>query len=410
MTRTFLLSLFLGVSTLGAVPNALKFERGTPDEPFEILQRDWTVQSLRAVQREVGVHAWVEGDVLNFLHVSPAESVMLVGSIQGPMKRIDDSDFWVLSVRIPGLSKAVIGYAFLEAKSRSTGDQYVWRGVDAPAAVAESTKLEGKVLKEQLWMDGLEEHRDVSVYLPPGHDAGDEHTVIYMGDGNTVQRYARMIEPLIESGDIPKTMIVGFHNGGYRGERGGPPKMELDYRAIEYLVGADEMIGPELIHQGHFELHERFFTETVREWAEREHGASSDRKKRGIFGVSNGAAFAVTMAHRHADLYGFVLPFSFPWSKAVQEPRWSMEEAPRHYFVAGLLEPHVHKTTKDYAEQLKSAGYQVVFKQRLSGHDALMWREEFVDAVRWALSDKKRYGRKGKGYLFRDRPVTVDSA
>ena len=389
MTRTILMSLLLAVSTLAAVPNLLKVEPVAPDEPFEIVQRDWTVESLRAVQGDADAHAWAEGEVLNFRHVSGAESVMLVGSIQSAMKRVEDSDYWVLSVRIPGLSKAVIGYAFLEAQSRSTGEQFVWRGVDAPAGVPQSAKLKGKVLKEQLWFDGLEENRDVSVYLPPGHDATKEHAVIYMGDGNAVERYARMIEPLIESGEIPKTMIVGVHNGGYRGERGGPRKMELDFRAIEYLVGADEMMDQELVREGHFEAHESFFTETVREWAQREHGASTDRKKRGIFGVSNSAAFAVTMAHRHADLYGFALPFSFPWSKAAQEPQWTLEEAPRHYFVAGLLEPHVHQTTKEYAEQLQSAGYQAVFKQRLSGHDALMWREEFVDAVRWALSGKK---------------------
>jgi enterochelin esterase-like enzyme len=359
-----------------------------PEKPFKIVDRSWTIESILADLKKANALARADGDVLTFFRRSSADSVMVVGSIQAPMRRVDNSDYWTLSVKIPSLSKAVIGYSFLEGQSRSLVDHDDWRGVEAPAAVTELSKLKGKVLTEKLWMDGLEEHRGVSVYLPPKHDAKEEQAVIYMGDGDAVESYARMIEPLIESGEIPRTLIVGVLAGDYRGDRNRPHQMELDYRAIEYLAGAEEMLEEKLVHQGHFRDHEKFFTQTVRDWAEREHGASRNRSLRGVFGVSNSAAFAVTMAHRHPDLYGFILPFSFPWIKAAEQPQWDPDEAPRHYFVAGLLEPSVHKTTKDYADQLKSAGYPVVFKERVSGHDALMWREEFVHAVRWALGDK----------------------
>lgn len=355
------------------------------EKPFKIIDRHWTVDSIDAAWKEHGSRAWAEGDVLNFIRQSSADKVMLMGSIQAPMRLVEGTKSWTLSVEIPQLSNAVIGYGFLEGQSSSLVDSDSWRGADAPAAATESAGLDGKIINHELWIEGLKENRKVRVYLPPGHDPNQEHAVIYMGDGHGVERYARMMEPLIDSGEIPKAMIVGVHSGGYRGERNEPHRMENDFRAIEYLVGAEEMLREDLVHQRHFDQHERFFTETVRQWAEREYGASTKRNERGLFGVSNGAAFCVTMAQRHPDLYGFVLPFSFTWDKAAQKPDWRPDQAPRHFLVAGILEPKVHQITKDYARLLKSAGYPAVFHDRLSGHDALMWREEFVNALVWAL-------------------------
>ena len=297
-------------------------------KPYRIIDRKWTIDRIKAAQKKYGGRAWAEGDILNIVRRSLADSVMLIGSIQAPMRCIDDSDFWTISIEIPGLSRAVIGYAFLEGQSNSLVDEDSWRGVDAPVAVPAPEKLEGKILKEKLWMSGLEEQRDVSVYLPPGHDPKNEHAVIYMADGQGIERYARMIEPLINSGEIPLVMIVGVHSGGYRGERSQPHRMELDFRAIEYLVGADEMLKEPVI-DGHFGHHEKFFTETVLDWAERKHGASSKRDQRGIFGVSNSASFCVTMAHCHPELFGFVLPFSFPWKKAAAKDLIGVPMTPR---------------------------------------------------------------------------------
>ena len=361
----------------------------TIDESVTVIQREWTKAALQKRYKREGARAWRDKDTLTIFRRSGASRVWVVGSIQKPMRRVEGSDCWVLDVEVKQLDEAVIGYGFLEGNATALVDQQVWRGPDAPLAVQQAAQLKGRMEHDRVRFNALNENRKVEVYLPPGHNRRQSYPVVYMADGESTSAYAQMLEPAILSGKLPPTIIVGVHSGGYRGESGKTSQMEWDFRAIEYLLGAEEMIGEKLVHKNHFSAHEQFFTQLVRQRAEKRYGAAKNRDQRILFGCSNGAAFVVAMAQRHPDLYGNVLAFSLA-GRQPMVPAWQPQEAPGHYLVAGLLEPAFYRLTKTYADQLAAAGHEAAFRDRVSGHDGLMWREEFVAAVQWALSGERQ--------------------
>lgn len=60
--------------------------------------------------------------------------------------------------------------------------------------------------------------------------------------------------------------------------------------------------------------------------------------------------------------------------------------APRHYLVTGTLEPF-QRTTADWAGSLAWTGVEHIYRERVCGHDIVMWEEEFPGAVAWAFRD-----------------------
>jgi enterochelin esterase-like enzyme len=58
---------------------------------------------------------------------------------------------------------------------------------------------------------------------------------------------------------------------------------------------------------------------------------------------------------------------------------------PRTYLVAGTLEPFFLDNAARWAAALRGAGADVVMSERIAGHDAAMWREEFPLMVAWAF-------------------------
>ncbi|MCI0709856.1 MAG: esterase family protein, partial [Chloroflexi bacterium] len=141
-----------------------------------------------------------------------------------------------------------------------------------------------------------------------------------------------------------------------------------------------------------FNKHAQFFTEEVRLWAEETLGATTDRRWRGIFGVSNGGLFAIAMTVQYPDLYGFVFPFSagagsgFERSFVVEEE--TIQLPLFVYSTAGTLEPVFLETTREFAEAYETAGATVEFSQNVAGHDDAVWQIEFVNAVRWLFEQE----------------------
>ena len=213
--------------------------------------------------------------------------------------------------------------------------------------------------------------RDLTIYLPPNHDPNAKTPVVYLADGQSVSRMATLIEPLIVDGTVPPVMLVGVHSA-----HSSPPE---DLRGQEYLIGFNEQ---------RFAAHESFFVNEVRAWAEQNLGAATQREQRAVFGLSNGAAFAIAMGIRHPDLYGNVLAFSFAWEKSAKSPMWEHSMAPRHYLLAGRLEEGFHRVTKAWAATLERLGVEHVFHDRVAGHDHTMWEEEFPAAVGWAFGNR----------------------
>lgn len=331
----------------------------------------WTGAALRARWAAEAAPVWLDGDTLTFAYVGETSGVDACCIAQLPLSRLSGTDLWVLSARVARLDEAFFSYGFLRDRERALVERGSWRGPDAPDAPPKADTLSGTVRVDSLDSGALGERRAVSVYLPPGHDPSGEAPVVYVADGQAVEGLARQIEPLILAGDVPSVVLVGIHSGPRRGE---------EYTGIREDTGESDAQGAIYLS------HERFFVSEVLPWAERTFGVSRQRERRVVYGFSNGSVFATAMALRHPDLFGAAIPFSCGVCRAAVPERLP-DVHPRFYFLAGVLEPRFHQTTERTAAQLREAGFDAVFHERVSGHDSLMWDEAFPEALRWALGE-----------------------
>jgi enterochelin esterase-like enzyme len=224
----------------------------------------------------------------------------------------------------------------------------------------------------QLHSDVLGAARKITVYLPPGHDRKQAVRVVYATDGEAIDAFVRVLEPLITAGQIAPTVVIAPHSGG---RSSGEYDAKKDVRAQEYFPGLDDK---------RFADHESFFTKEVPSWAEKCFGISGKRTERAVFGYSNGGRFAVEMGIRHPELYATILGLSVAGSGKFDFGEHE-NDLPRFYLAAGTWDPNFYKCTSSLAEQLKDRHTSVEFSSRIAGHDAALWRDEFASAMIWAF-------------------------
>ena len=198
--------------------------------------------------------------------------------------------------------------------------------------------------------------RQVTVYVPPD----PPEAIVFAGDGQLISRWGR----LLELADVPSTMIVGAHRVA-----------DETLRLHEYSPNFD----PE-----RFAAHERFFVEEVRAWVRSRFGIALPAERTAVFGVSASGELALALGLRHPDLYGAI--FSRLPGGGYRPPDEMPHPLPRTYLVAGTLEPFFFDNAARWAVALREAGADVVMRERVAGHDATMWREEFPLMVAWAFS------------------------
>lgn len=321
--------------------------------------------------------AWSAGDLLTLARRAKADSVeVIVGGAVYPMTPVGGTDFWAVVLKAPRLQSGIVSYRFIVAqgdamKFEPPKSDFVWRGADAPAAPAQSKILQGRIIEETIQSVNLSETRGLTVYSPPMRKGEKPAVVIYVADGRNVNGLARYVDALIASRKLPPVLLVGVNSADRLRD---PNPRVADVRAVEYLIGYGETAE-------RFEKHERFFVEEVVRWAESKYNAPKTREKRGIFGVSNGGAFAIAMGAKHFDTFGHVFGFSNDSKDNLLAPGWSDKRiAPTYYLVAGSWEFRV-RDLPAYAEILKQRGAKVAYAEPVAEHDSTMWNEQFVQAL-----------------------------
>jgi len=349
-----------------------------------IVDRSWPMEALLTRSQIEGSSVWADGEELTFFYQGEADSVRICCGIQVPMQQIGDSDAWAVTVHIDELPKAAISYTFIPYRDgrpvkaqQEINSMRVWRGPEAPVAPEIAESLQGQIVEHAIDSTYLGEHRDLTVYLPPGHVRNRQYPVVYAADGQSVELFAAVLDAQVVDGNVPAVIVVGVHSaeGGSAVEAYDPGQ---DVRAQEYLLGEN---------QERFEAHERFFVYEVWDWAARTLGASSSREGCALFGFSNGGAFAISMGIRHPERYGTVIAFSLGEGvRGWGTPQWATDTTPRHYLVAGTLEPFWGPTSR-WAAVLARLNVEHVYHERVCGHDLLMWEEELPGAVAWAFRE-----------------------
>ena len=197
--------------------------------------------------------------------------------------------------------------------------------------------------------------RQVTVYVPPD----PPEAIVFTGDGLLISQWGG----LLEAADVPATMIVGAHRAA-----------DETLRLHEYSPNFD----PE-----RFAAHERFFVEDVGAWVRSCFGVTLPAERTAVFGVSAGGELALAMGLRHPDIYGAI--FSSSPGGGYRPPDKLPSPLPRAYLVAGTLEPFFLDNAARWAAALRAAAADVMMRERVAGHDATMWREEFPLMVAWAF-------------------------
>src|SRR5580698_5918814 len=197
--------------------------------------------------------------------------------------------------------------------------------------------------------------RQVTVYIPPD----PPEAVIFAGDGQELSKWGR----LLESVDVPSTMIVGVHG-----------LTEEMPRLNEYSPVFDAE---------RFAAHEQFFVETVTQWARSRFELEIPTTRTAAFGYSAGGELALALGLRHPDIYGAV--FSGSPGGGYKPPREMPSPLPRVYLFAGTLEPFFLDNATRWAVGLSNAGTEVVMSELPVSHGAKLWRSEFPRMVAWAF-------------------------
>jgi enterochelin esterase-like enzyme len=335
----------------------------------------WTAKMIEERKAKENSSIWRDGEELTMVYQGKADSVSTCCGIQAQMRKVPDSDWWVFSAQVPRLEELVLSYGFLPTVNGNmqfpSGKFPVWRGPKAPAEPKEILVL--RMFEMNLESKFLKAGRGISVYLPLGYDPekrdpNNPIRVVYMADGQSTREMAQVLEPLIRDKVVPPVMIVGMHAA--RDDNGAA---EIDGRGAEYLQNQNSP---------RYFQHEKFVLEEVIPWAEKTYGASSRREDRVVFGYSNGGGFAATISSDHPDVFGFAFPFS---PNVVPNFKSDSKLMPAYFMAAGLLESYFLSTARIIAGLVKDRNGRFELRERMSGHDFVMWREEFANAIVWAF-------------------------
>ncbi len=370
-------------ATPGALPPGHRFARvWTDPDPAEV----------RARLAAEGRPAWADEDVLTF--AVEADGPVVVTPVFPIQTWAAGDGLQVLQVRVERLDEAVITYTFTPVAGgagpidvRRGSHDGRFRGPLAPPELPSNDPLVGSTFDHAVESDALGGPRRVTVYRPPGHQAGDDLPVVYATDGNLFAPYARRLDAAIEDGTCPPVVVVAAHAAPMN-------PIEGNIRALEYLQGFDAE---------RFAAHQRFFTVELVAWAETELGVATEPARRGVFGCSDGAGPALAPAGANPRAYGHVFAYSTgmppdpsvlaapaPASDRPADGRgstggasggWTATTHPMVHLCAGTLEGGFHQATEAWAGYLHLQGARYHFTERVAGHDLIQWAEELPVAL-----------------------------
>jgi enterochelin esterase-like enzyme len=327
--------------------------------PADAAQRAAALQGDSAVT--------LEGDVLTIAHRDARESVRLIGSLQLPMTRVPGTQVWLTQLQMDGWQRTFFSYEFFGSQNTpAPPESGTFHGAEAPLLPLTTPQLQGRLIHTHLHSRLLKADREISVYLPPG--AAKNLPVLYMTDGQSVESFARVLEPLMQHHQSHPFAVIGEH-AAQNTSASAAFDPQQDMRSREYLPGIDQTT---------FDRHVQFFVNELLPWASRTYGVSAQRAGRALFGFSSGAAFGLDMAVNHPELFAAVLPFSAgkPMLKPAPKPG-----LPHVYLAAGVLEPPFAAVTRQSQDLLREAGAETEFTLYPSGHDILMWQLALVKYV-----------------------------
>lgn len=309
----------------------------------------------------------ISGDVLTLLAYSTESNVDVCCSMQFPMTRLDDSNFWAARRRIGGADSAMLSLFVVKDERTRVEEILTFHGSNAPAdppQVADG-ELAGKLFDREFTSAAMGETRRLKIYLPPGWSKDKSWPALFLAD-NSAGVYAPLVEAMIVEGRIRPLVLISAQSGERAVVGKAPTAYGGDLRSAEYIrdyAGAGDR----------FDQHMAFFAVELTKHAVDEYSVSTDREERAVAGFSNGGVFALWAGLLHPDVYALAIPMSPGMAPIVAEDLAPGVRA-SFRFAAGLYEPEFLETAKAAEAVLTQGGYDASGVYLSAGHEPEQWR------------------------------------
>lgn len=315
-----------------------------------------------------------DGDSLVIAHRGDARQVLMAGGLTFPLSRIPSTDLWVVRLRVPDLDRLVLSFRFLRDGERPSleVEPMRWRGPDAPPAWPVATSLQGVLSEMTIASKALGAERRMTVYEPPRVGDDPLSAIVYIADGKLLRVFMETIEPLTLSRRLPRIVWVGPHAAD------GPQ------RGREYV----QALGAK---SGEFAAYQTFVLEEVIPHVERRyHRSDAGSLPRWLFGVSNGADWALETGLHHPEMFACIIAFSPGWPLGPARVRAAAGRDVSVALASGTLEHEFHENTAALAQLLAAQGIRHQHQQWVAGHDMEVWVQALPDALDGCLQPRAR--------------------
>jgi enterochelin esterase-like enzyme len=310
-------------------------------------------------------------------------------SQDAPLVRLDNTDVWYLTLRLPATSRFTYGFKrpgrrqlldpLNPLKFRSSSY------VELPAAPPQTWTVirpdvpKGTVTPEKLRSENLKEERSVSIYTPPGYDPKNgSYGLLVLFDGQDYRGpmpIPTILDNLLAAKKIRPLVAILVDN----------PSEETRDRDLECYPPFADFLAKELVP-----------------WARQRYRFTAEPERTIVGGVSLGGLNAAYCALRYPEVFGNVLSQSGAfWYFPGWEDQEESDTAPfgwlirqfvttrklpiRFYLEAGLFENDCPDTllaqNRRLRDVLEAKGYSVVYSEFAGGHEFLSWRGSVADGL-----------------------------
>jgi enterochelin esterase-like enzyme len=238
----------------------------------------------------------------------------------------------------------------------------------------------GSVTRRWYPSPGLKMERRITVYTPPGYEAGkDKYPVLYLlhgagGDEEawiTLGRTAQIMDNLLEQGKI-KPMIVVMPNGNVIQEAAPGEESKGFYKPQFMIPGTME---------GTYETN---FKDIIR-FVESSYRVKADKANRAIAGLSMGGFHSLHISRLYPNTFDYVGLFSAAimprqangntaYERIDQTLATQMKNGYKLYWIAIGKTDFLFKNNVEYREKLDKMGMKYVYRESEGGHTWRNWR------------------------------------
>lgn len=317
-----------------------------------------------------------EGNTLTLFQIAESREPSLCCSLQRANWRdLGDGRTYAARFHLKDLQSGMLKLTAKPLDQEWVEDDFIlWRGPDAPGEPISKPDLEGTLSDHTLYSPELGETRKLIIYQPSRREEGRLPT-LYLADGDDLRFLARIIEPLIDAGEIAPLLIVGMRSGqeGIVEDRSelGRDIRSLDYLAVDFPGEAPSRFEPYLA----------FVADTLVPWVEETFPAAPDRQMRAVSGKSNGGGFSLNASYRRPDVFGHAWPMSIGVGE-IKTATLPEGEPARFRISAGYYEPYFLRASRVSAQALHDAGYSVDTHWYAAGHMTDQWHHRLLENLK----------------------------